>query len=288
MTTSINRRRGIESRKLLDKIIQIVSFVALFIGVGAMIWIIGTVFYHGATVINWSFLTEQSKPYGVPDSGIANALLGTLFVSLGAAVIAIPISLAGGIYLAEFGRKSKFGNIIRFSANVMMGMPSVLVGLFIYALVVVPTGKFSGFAGSLALAIIMIPVILRTTEDMLCMVPDALREASLALGMTRCRATICIICRTAKGGLITGILLSIARVSGETAPLLFTALWSDSWPTGFFSAPTANMPVLITEYATNSPFAEQHAASWGAALIITGIVLIINITSRILFREKKR
>lgn len=287
MTRTGQNKRGIFRRKLLDRAVGVASLGALTVAIGAMLWILATLVIHGARVINWDFLIEPSKPYGIDPSGIANALLGTLFISLTASAIAIPVAIAGGIYLAEFGRNSSLGNVIRFSANVMMGMPSVLVGLFIYAIFVVPTGEFSGFAGALALSIIMIPVIMRTTEDMLCMVPDSLRESALALGMTRCRATLRIVCRTARGGLVTGILLAVARVSGETAPLLFTALWSDGWPTGFFNSPTANMPVLITEYATNSPFEEQHAASWGAALIITLIVLVINIISRILFREKK-
>ena len=194
--------------------------------------------------------------------------------------------MLGGIYLAEFGRNTRVGNLIRFAANVMMGMPSVVVGLFVYAVLVIPLGTFSGFAGSVALAILMVPVVLRTTEDMLLMVPDSLRESALALGTTRARASLQIICRSARGGLITGILLAVARVSGETAPLLFTALWSDAWPKNYFTGPTANLPVLITEYSTNSPFADQHAAGWGAALIVTLMVLALNIATRIVFKEK--
>lgn len=152
----------------------------------------------------------------------------------------------------------------------------------------IPTGRFSGFAGAVALAIIMFPVIMRTTEDMLVMVPDALRESALALGMSRARTTLCIICRAAKNGLLTGILLSLARVSGETAPLLFTAMFADAWPTGFFSDPTANMPVLITEYATNSPFEEMHAAGWGAAFVIALAVLAVNVFTRIAFRDRTK
>ena len=147
-------------------------------------------------------------------------------------------------------------------------------------------GGFSGFAGSVALAILMVPVVLRTTEDMLRMVPDSLRESALALGTTRARASLQIICRSARSGLLTGILLAVARVSGETAPLLFTALWSDAWPKNYFTGPTANLPVLITEYSTNSPFADQHAAGWGAALIVTLLVLALNIATRIAFKEK--
>ena len=151
----------------------------------------------------------------------------------------------------------------------------------------VPMGHFSGLAGTVALAIIMFPVIMRTTEDMLLMVPDTLRESALALGMSRMRTTLCIVARSARNGLATGILLSLARVSGETAPLLFTALFADTWPSGFFTEPTASAPVLITEYTTNSPFESMHAMGWGTALIMAGFILIINIATRCIFHENK-
>ena len=280
------RRRGLFRRKLIDRIVRLLSVVALAVAVAGMVWILWTVVFRGAAVISWEFLTEPSRPFGAEDSGIANALLGTLAITLGAAILGIPPALLGGIYLAEFGRDTRIGNLIRFAANVMMGMPSVVVGLFVYAILVVALGGFSGFAGSVALAILMVPVVLRTTEDMLRMVPDSLRESALALGTTRARASLQIICRSARSGLLTGILLAVARVSGETAPLLFTALWSDAWPKNYFTGPTANLPVLITEYSTNSPFADQHAAGWGAALIVTLLVLALNVATRIIFKEK--
>jgi phosphate transport system permease protein len=160
------------------------------------------------------------------------------------------------------------------------------VGLFIYMALVVPTGHFSGFAGSVALALLMFPVILRTTEDILNMVPNTLRESALALGMSRTRATLSIVCRSAKNGLLTGVLLSVARVSGETAPLLFTALFADSWINSYFTAPTPSLPVLITEYTTNSPFAAMHLQGWGAALVVMSLVLLLNLSARFLFKEK--
>ena len=279
-------RRGLFRRKLVDRIVRLLSIAALAVAVAGMVWILWTVVSRGAAVLSWEFLTEPSRPFGAEDSGIANALLGTLAITLGAALIGIPPALLGGIYLAEFGRDTRLGNLIRFAANVMMGMPSVVVGLFVYAVLVISLGGFSGFAGSVALAILMVPVVLRTTEDMLRMVPDSLRESALALGTTRARASLQIICRSARSGLLTGILLAVARVSGETAPLLFTALWSDAWPENYFTGPTANLPVLITEYSTNSPFADQHAAGWGAALIVTLLVLALNIATRIAFKEK--
>lgn len=249
---------------------------------------------------NWEFFTEPTKPYGIANGGIANAIAGTFLITLCAALLAVPLGLLGGVFLSEFSGNGRLGNLIRFSANVMMGIPSIIVGLFVYTLLVYTTKRYSGFAGAVALAIIMFPVVTRITEDMLSMVPNALRESALALGAQRWKATFQIIFRAAKTGLVTGILLSIARVSGETAPLLFTALWSNAWPVsfdgfwpwqwtvGFFNQPTSNLTVAITEYATNSPFDEMHVRAWGAALLITLAVLLLNIVARSLFREARR
>ncbi len=281
------KKKKIFKRKLANSLFRFFSLLAVLLAASAMLLIVSHVIRAGSKAITLGFFFNPSKPYGVPDSGIANALLGSLMITLGAALLATPPALCAGIYLAEFRDHPKVTAALRFSANVMMGMPSVLVGLFVYILMVVPASHFSGLAGSAALAIIMFPVVMRTTEDMLGMVPFELREAALAVGMTRTRTTLKIICRSARKGLLTGILLALARVSGETAPLLFTALFADSWPGDYFSGPTPNMPVLITEYSTNSPFAAMHQAGWGAALVITVLVLALNIGSRILFREKR-
>ncbi|MEG1479511.1 MAG: phosphate ABC transporter permease PstA [Kiritimatiellia bacterium] len=280
-------RRPIWGRKLQDALVKAFSIFALILAVGTMLWILTTIFLRGSEALGWGFLTNPSKPYGMPEAGIANALLGTLMITVGATAVAVPLAIAAGIWLAEFGKQGRLAMALRFSANVLMGMPSVIVGLFVYMVLVIPMGGFSGGAGAVALAILMFPVVMRTTEDMLAMVPYTLREAGLALGMTRCRVTLSIICRAAKNGLVTGVLLSIARVSGETAPLLFTALFADTWPTEFFSGPTPNIPVLITEYATNSPFESMHQAGWGAALVITLLVLSVNLLARTFFRERK-
>ena len=265
-----------------------VSLLALALSLGGMCWIVGTTVVRGAPVLSWAFLTESSKPFGIEPSGIANALLGTLLMTLAAAFFTLPPALCGGIWLAEYGKNSRLAQVVRFSANVMMGIPSILTGLFIYAIWVIPTGHFSGFAGSLALGIIMLPIILRTTEESLLLVPNPLREAALALGMRRWRVTLRIVCRSAQSGLVTGILLSLARVSGETAPLLFTALMSHSWPRHFFSEPVANVPVLMTEYTTNSPFAAMQAAGWGAALVMMTLLLALNIGVRFFFTRKEQ
>ena len=281
------KKRSLFFRKAINHLLNLTSTLSTLIAISGMAWILYTVYDQGSNVLCWEFLTSPSKPYGEIGSGIANALLGTLIMTVGATLLAVPPALAGGIYLAEFGKESKIADTIRFCANVMMGLPSILVGLFVYALLVIPTGNFSGMAGMVALAIIMFPVILRTTEDMLLMVPDTLRESALALGMTRMRTTLCIVARSARNGLSTGVLLALARISGETAPLLFTALFADTWPTNFFTGPTASIPVLITEYTTNSPFSAMHAMGWGAALIMATIILIINISTRYIFHEDK-
>ncbi|MDR0933115.1 MAG: phosphate ABC transporter permease PstA [Victivallales bacterium] len=281
------KKRGIFLRKAKDGLIRIFSAMTILLAIGVMVWILYTVICKGAAIMSFGFLTHASKPFGIAAGGVANAILGSLLITLGAAIIAIPPAVCAGIYLAEFSTYPKLSGVLRFCANVMMGIPSVLVGLFVYMLMVATMGHFSGLSASVALAIIMFPVIMRTTEDMLLMIPYTLRESALALGMTKTRTTLAVVCRSAKNGLLTGILLALSRVSGETAPLLFTALFSDSWPTGYFSEPTANLPVLITEYATNSPFESMQRAGWGAALVVTILVLCSNLGVRIFFREKK-
>ncbi len=286
-TETALKPRGLFLRKLKNFTVIGVSAFGTVIAAVFLIWILWTILRNGAESLSVEFLTQPTKPYGVPGGGMLNAILGTALITLVATLLAVPAGMLGGVCLSEFARSSRFGNAVRFSANVMMGMPSIIVGLFIYTLIVMTTGRFSGFAGSVALAIIMFPVILRTTEDMLCMVPNALRESALAIGAPRWRITLAVVFRSAKSGLMTGVLLAVARVAGETAPLLFTALTSDAWPTGFFTQPTANLTVTMTEYATNSPFETMHIRAWGAALIITAAVLALNILCRTIFREKK-
>lgn len=281
------KQRNIHYRKAKNALVNLFCILSIGIALFAMFWILRTVWAQGAHALSFEFLTEPSKPYGEPHSGIANALLGTIYMTLGATLLAVPPAMAAGIYLAEFGKKNRLATAIRFCGNVLMGIPSIIIGLFVYIIIVVPTGNFSGWAGAIALSMIMFPVVMRTTEDILLMVPDTLRESALALGMTRMRATLCIIARSAKNGLITGVLLALARVSGETAPLLFTALFADSWPSHFFEQPTASIPVLITEYTNNSPFESMHSMGWGAALIMAFGILAINLLTRIFFHEHK-
>ena len=284
--------RPLHLRKLWDICLILFSLLSISIAVGGMGWILLTVIERGASVLSWDFITSPSKPYqsgpNAVQGGIANALLGTLYITLAATALTVPLAMAAGIYLAEFAKGQRIGNYLRFCANVLMGLPSIIVGLFVYILIVVPMGGVSGFAGTIALSIIMFPVIMRTTEDMLGMVPYTLRESALALGMTRMRTTLDIIARSAKNGLATGVLLSLARVAGETAPLLFTVMFADNWPEHYLSQPTANIPVLINEYTMNSPFEPMQNAGWGAALVICAIILIINIATRIIFSDKHK
>lgn len=285
MTTLIPKKRIY--RKATDAVVSLFCILSISVALYAMWWILRTVWENGSGAISLEFLTNPSKPYGEPEAGIANALLGTLYMTLGAGLLSVPPAMAAGIYLAEFGKKSRLAAALRFCGNVLMGVPSIIIGLFVYVIIVIPTGHFSGWAGTVALAIIMFPVIMRTTEDILLMVPDTLRESALALGMTRLRATLCLVFRSARSGLITGVLLALARVSGETAPLLFTALFADTWPKHFFNQPTASAPVLITEYTNNSPFEAMHNMGWGAALIMAFAILLINIITRSIFHENK-
>ena len=231
--------KSLRKRKFLNLASEVFSLCAIAVAVSAMAIILATVAYQGWHALSLDFLLRRSAPYGA-QGGIGNAILGTIAITLGASVVAIPLALLAGIYLSEYAH-GKLACLLRFSANVLMGVPSILVGLFIYTAVVVPTGHFSGMAGSLALSILMFPMILRTTEEILRMVPNSLRESALALGMSRPRAILGIVCRSAAPGLLTGILMAVARVSGETAPLLFTALFADSWLTGYFTQPTPSL-----------------------------------------------
>jgi len=279
-------------RKFTDRLVKVASVIAALVGIFFLFWILLVVVTKGLSAFNLKFFTDISLDG--EKGGIANAIVGTIVITFTAVILGVPAGLLGGVFLSEYGRSSRIGSIIRFSSNVMMGMPSIIIGLFVYSIIVYNTGTFSGFSGAFALAIIMLPVVLRTTEDMLSLVPNALREAAMALGAPRWKVTLHVLFRAAKTGLITGVLLATARVSGETAPLLFTSLNSYYWPAEpgwhfwqFFNSPTANLTVTINDYAM-SPYAGLNSIAWGAALMITAGVLALNITARIFFREAKK
>jgi phosphate transport system permease protein len=250
---------------------------ATFAAAGAVVLVLlplGAVFgyliYKGIGSINWAFLTQTPKPVGEPGGGMANAIAGSAFILLIASAFGVPIGIGAGIYLAEYGR-NRFGDLIRFTADVLNGVPSIVVGIVAYGIVVLSQGHFSALAGGVALAIMMIPTIARTTEEMLLLVPNTVREAAYGLGVSRWRTTLSITLRTATSGVITGVMLAFARVAGETAPLLFTAFGNQYW-NWKINQPTAALSLQIFTYAI-SPFDEWHRQAWAGALIL--IVLIV-------------
>jgi phosphate transport system permease protein len=278
------KTRSISRRRFADWTVKVLSTMASLLALFALGWILVVVVLRGAEAVNWSFFTELPKPPGMEGSGLGNAILGTVIMTILATLMGVPIGLLGGVFLSEFGKDSRIASAVRFISNVLMGTPSIIIGVFVYTILVLPRGQFSGYSGAVALAIIMLPVVARTTEDMLGLVPNALRESALALGAPRWRVTLGVVFRSARDGLITGALLAIARVSGETAPLLFTALNSPFWPESI-GAPMPNLTVTIFNYAM-SPFADWKAMAWGASLLIMGGVLVLAILSRLIFRQR--
>ncbi|MEN9313840.1 MAG: phosphate transport system permease protein PstA [Pseudomonadota bacterium] len=277
--TSLYRRR-----KVTNVIGLWLSGVAMAIGLAGLLWILWTLFYNGLGALSIDFFTKSTPAPGTQGGGLANAIVGSLMMVGVVTVVSTPIGILAGIYLAEFGERSRFAEITRFVTDVMLSAPSIVIGLFVYAIAVATVKQFSGWAGSLALALIAVPVIVRTTENMLKLVPGSLREAAFALGMPRWKVSLAVTLKAVKGGVITGVLLAIARIFGETAPLLFTAL-SNQFFTTDMSKPMASLPVVIYNFAM-SPYAEWQQLAWGGAALIALIVLTINILARVLFREK--
>jgi phosphate transport system permease protein len=282
--------RSPRGRKALNTMVNIAAVVSAVVGIVALFWITITVLIKGWGALNLDFFTRMPTPAGIEGGGLLSAMVGTLILTLLATLAAVPLGLLGGIFLAEFGQESRVANNSRFSANVLMGMPSIIVGVFAYAVLVRTLGNFSGYAGAFALFILMLPIIIRTTEDMLRLVPNTLREAALALGFPRWRVTLSIVFRAAKSGLLTGILLAIARVSGETAPLLFTALNNPFQhffqPNLGLDQPYPNLTVTIFDYAM-SPYPDWQTKAWGASLVITVSILLLTIVARWLIRERR-
>jgi phosphate transport system permease protein len=249
------------------------SVVLVLVPLGA---VFGYLVYKGIGSINWAFLTQIPKPVGESGGGMANAIAGSAFILLIASVMGVPIGIGAGIYLAEYGR-NRFGDLVRFTADVLNGVPSIVIGIVAYGIVVLTQKHFSALAGGVALAIMMIPTITRTTEEMLLLVPNAVREAAYGLGVSRWRTTLSITLRTATSGVITGVMLAFARVAGETAPLLFTAFGNQYW-NWKMNQPTAALSLQIFTYAI-SPFDEWHRQAWAGALIL--IVLIVAAVSAV-------
>lgn len=270
---------------------RIVNFIALcgataatLFGLVWLIWILWTTLEKGATSLNTRLFTDMTPPPGT-EGGLLNAFFGSAAMIGLAVLIGTPIGILAGTYLAEFGLRSKIAGMIRFVNDILLSAPSIIIGLFIYELVVRQVGHFSGYAGALALAVILLPVVVRTTDESLRLVPNELREAGLSLGLPKWKIIGNVVYRAGATGVATGVLLAIARISGETAPLLFTALNNQFWSTDM-NAPMANIPVVIFQYAM-SPYDHWHALAWAGAFIVTAFVLLLSIVTRVLLKTRK-
>jgi phosphate transport system permease protein len=275
----------IAKRKRANFIALLLSMGAMTVGMLFLLWILSVLFIKGFSAIDWSIFVNSTPAPDSKGGGLANAIVGSLMMVGSCTFISAPLGVLAGIYLSEYGSRSKVASITRFVTDIMLSAPSIVIGLFVYALIVAKAQHFSGWSGTIALSLIAIPVVVRTTENMLRLIPGTLREAAYALGAPKWRVSLFIILRAAKSGVMTGILLAIARVSGETAPLLFTALNNQFFSTNM-NAPLANLPVVIFQFAM-SPYDNWVNLAWGGSLLITLTVLGLNILTRVLFRDKQ-
>ena len=258
------------TRRVTDRVMTGLAVLTVFIVLAPLVAIFGDLVYRGIGSISWTFLTHMPKPVGEPGGGMANAIVGSVMILGIASIIGVPFGIGAGIYLAEFGR-NRMGSVIRFTADVLNGVPSIVIGIVGYGIVVLYQHHFSALAGGVALSIMMVPTICRTTEEMLLLVPQALREAAYGLGVPRWRTTLSIVLRTATSGVITGVMLAFARIAGETAPLLFTTLGNQFWNLRY-DQPTAALPLQIYVYA-NSAYDDWHRQAWAGSFVL--IVLIV-------------
>jgi phosphate transport system permease protein len=264
-------------RKFVSGFMLGMTGLAAFITVAALFFILGYLVYHGGTSINWNFFTKLPTPVGENGGGMANAIVGSAKLLFLASLIGIPVGFLGGVYLAEFSGGT-IAFIVRYAADLLNGVPSIVIGIFAYALVVLPFKHYSTLAGSFALALMMIPITLRSTEQFLQAVPGSLREGAMALGASKWKTIASVVVPAAYRGILTAILLALARVAGETAPLLFTAFGNRFWSPGW-EQPTASLPVMIYTYAI-SPYDDWHRQAWAAGLVLLGLILVVNIIAR--------
>jgi len=273
-----------EARKRMNIVMLVISGIAVAFGLLWLVWILGTLLYEGgAALLRASLYLEMTPPPGA-DGGLANAIVGSLLIVSVGTLVGTPVGILAGTYLAEYGAKSRLASATRFINDILLSAPSIVIGLFIYSVYVAQARHFSGWAGSIALALIVVPVVVRTTDDMLKLVPSSLREAAFALGAPSWKVITFVTYRAARTGILTGVLLAVARISGETAPLLFTALNNQFWATNL-NAPMANLPVVIFQFAM-SPYQDWHRLAWGGAALITLAVLALNVIARMLFHKK--
>ncbi len=260
------------------------SMTAMAMGLAVLLWILYVLFSNGLSALDANLLTSDTPAPGTEGGGLRNAIVGSLMIVGLTVLVSTPVGILAGIYLTEYGDESKTAELTRFVTDIMLSAPSIVLGLFVYAIAVATVGNFSGYAGSFALSLIAVPVVMRTTENMLRLVPGSLREAAFALGAPRWKVSTFVTLRAAKSGVMTGLLLAVARISGETAPLLFTALNNQFFSTNM-GAPMANLPVVIFQFAM-SPYENWVRLAWAGALLITFTVLVLNILARVFFREK--
>ena len=271
-------------RKRVNFIGMLLSMTAMAVGLSFLLWILSILLMKGFSALDVSMFLESTPAPGSEGGGLANAIVGSLMIVLSCSLISTPIGVLAGVHLSEYGDRSRLASITRFVNDIMLSAPSIVIGLFVYAMVVVPSKHFSGWAGTVALSLIAIPVVVRTTENMLKLVPVSLREAAFALGAPKWKVSTSVVLKAARSGVITGLLLALARVSGETAPLLFTAL-NNQFFNMDMTKPMANLPVVIFQFAM-SPYENWVNLAWGGALLITLTVLALNIVARVVFREK--
>jgi phosphate transport system permease protein len=273
------------ARRRRNGIMLSLSLAATLLGLGWLVLILAVLLWEGFSGLSLAVFTEMTPPPGA-DGGLLNPIFGSLILTVLAVLIGTPIGMLAGTYMAEYGRHDRLTSVVRFINDILLSAPSIVVGLFIYEVMVAPMGHFSGIAGAVALAVIVIPVVVRTTEDMLLLVPDPLREAAVSIGTPRAFVIAKVCYRAAKAGMITGVLLAIARISGETAPLLFTSLNNQFWSTNL-NAPMSSLPVVIFQFAL-SPYKDWQKLAWTGALIITFTVLALSIAARALSASRKQ
>ena len=280
--SSRSRSKGEARRRFVNTLMKTLTAGCAYLCVAVLLLILGYIIWRGVSSLSWQFLVDTPKPVG-EGGGIGNAIVGTLLLIALASAVGLPLGIAAGVYLSEFGH-GWFAGLVRFVADTLTGVPSIITGVFVYTILVIPTGQFSALAGGVALGLIMIPIVTRTTEEMLRLVPHSLREGALALGAPQWRVTTGVVLPAASSGIATGAMLAVARVSGETAPLLFTAFGSRFFNV-YLDQPTASLTVQIFNYAV-SPYDEWHAQAWAATLVLMALILFINLAVRVLTRKR--
>jgi phosphate transport system permease protein len=271
-------------RKTTNYVMLSLTGLCALVAVSILFFVLGYLLWHGGKSLNWDFFTKLPVPVGEPGGGMANALVGTGKLLLIASLVGVPIGFLGGVYLAEYGT-STFSFLVRYMTDLLNGVPSIVIGIFAYTVIILKQGHFSTLAGGIALGVMMIPIAVRSTEEFLKAVPGSLREAAVALGASKPRAIITVVIPAAMNGIITGIMLDLARVAGETAPLIFTAFGNQFWSPGW-DQPTSSLPVMIYSYAL-SPYDEWHRQAWSAGFVLLSLVLVVNVFSRMILARKR-